>query len=116
MNNTNKHLSKLALFVAASCATLPAFAQVTSAQAAGLNLGTDTNYSLIDLGNATTLGWNSGPEVGNALVGNGVTVSTSGGGGGTEAQIPLPAAVWLLLSGVGALGLFARRKVASRSV
>ena len=47
-----------------------------------LNLGLFADYALIDLGNGTTLGWNSGPENGNVLVGNGVTVSTSGGTNG----------------------------------
>jgi hypothetical protein len=37
---------------------------------------------LVDLADGTTFGWNSGPETGNVLVGNGVTVSTSGGNNG----------------------------------
>jgi hypothetical protein len=47
-----------------------------------LNLGTAANYALVDLADGTTLGWNSGPIAGNVLVGNGVTVSTSGGNNG----------------------------------
>jgi hypothetical protein len=71
--------------------TLPASADIiysstgetfTPALANGLNLGLDAGYAFIDLGNGTTLGWNSGPENGNVLVGNGVTVSTSGGNNG----------------------------------
>ena len=53
----------------------------------GLNLGTDTNYALIDLGNGTTLGWNSGPVAGNVLLGNGVTLGASGGGSVTNSGI-----------------------------
>jgi hypothetical protein len=54
---------------------------LTLAQAAGLNLGIDTNYALIDLGN-TTLGWNSGPIAGSVLFGQGLTANVSGGDNG----------------------------------
>jgi hypothetical protein len=49
---------------------------------ADINLGTAANYAVVDLADGTTFGWNSGPENGNVLVGNGVTVSTSGGNNG----------------------------------
>jgi hypothetical protein len=49
---------------------------------ADINLGTAANYVVVDLADGTTFGWNSGPETGNVLVGNGVTVSTSGGNNG----------------------------------
>jgi hypothetical protein len=39
-----------------------------------------------------------------------VTDVTGGGGGGGVNPIPLPAAGWLLLGGLGALGGFARRR------
>ena len=40
------------------------------------------NYTVIDLGNGTTLGQNSGPVAGNELLGNGVKAAFSGGGNG----------------------------------
>ena len=62
---------------------LPASAEpLTATDEAGLNLGSDADYAFIDLGSGTTLGWNSGPIAGSVLVGNGVTVSTSGGNNG----------------------------------
>ncbi len=48
---------------------------------AGLNLGIDTYYAFIDLGN-TKLGWNSGPIAGNVLFGQGLNAQLSGGNNG----------------------------------
>jgi hypothetical protein len=56
-------------------------AQLTPAQQAGLDLGSDRDYAFIDLG-ATTLGWNSGPITGSVLFGQGLKVSMSGGNNG----------------------------------
>lgn len=69
------------VFIAAVLAALPAEAQLTPAEQAGLNLGIDANYAVVDLG-ATTFGWNSGPVNGSVLVGQGVTVKLSGGNNG----------------------------------
>lgn len=63
-------------FVAAA-AIWPQFASADS-----LDLGTLANYALVDLGNGTTLGQNSGPVAGNELLGNGVTANFSGGNNG----------------------------------
>lgn len=52
------------------------------AAADGLNLGTAGNYALVDLGNGTTLGLNSGPINGSVLLGNGVNAAFSGGNNG----------------------------------
>jgi hypothetical protein len=60
---------------------LPVGAQLTPAQQAGLDLGTDANFAFIDLG-ASTLGWNSGPIAGNVLLGMGVHANLSGGNNG----------------------------------
>jgi hypothetical protein len=59
----------------------PAAAQLTPAEANGLNLGINTNYAFVDLG-STTLGWNSGPINGNVLFGLGLTANLSGGNNG----------------------------------
>jgi len=71
--------SLMALSIA--LASLPAAAQLTPGQNAGLNLAIDTNYAFVDLG-ATTLGWNSGPIAGNVLLGQGVKANLSGGNNG----------------------------------
>jgi hypothetical protein len=64
-------------------ALLSAFpASADTLASVGLNLGNDLNYAVIDLGNGTTFGWNTGPVTGNVLVGNGVTLSMSGGNNG----------------------------------
>lgn len=44
--------------------------------------GTAADYALVDLGNGTTLGMNSGPLNGSVLLGNGVNAAFSGGGNG----------------------------------
>jgi hypothetical protein len=62
-------------------ASIPARADLTPAQVAGLNLGPASIYAMVDLGN-TTLGWNSGPIAGNVLLGLGVTANLSGGNNG----------------------------------
>ena len=62
--------------------TVPAQANLPPVDAAGLDLGPDAGYAVIDLGSGTTFGWNSGPVNGNVLVGNGVKVSLSGGNNG----------------------------------
>ncbi len=54
---------------------------LTPAEAAGLNLGVNSNYIFVDLG-STTLGWNSGPVAGNVLFGQGLTAQLSGGNNG----------------------------------
>jgi hypothetical protein len=59
----------------------PAAAQLTPAEAAGLDLGINTNYAFVDLG-STTLGWNSGPINGNVLFGLGLHAGLSGGNNG----------------------------------
>ena len=46
---------------------------------AGLNLGIDVYYALIDL-NQTNLTWNSGPISGNVLLGQGLKAQLAGGG------------------------------------
>ena len=48
----------------------------------GLDLGINTGYALVDLGNGTTIGQNSGPVTGNELLGNGVKAAFSGGNNG----------------------------------
>ncbi len=75
--------SPMVMMIALSAAliALPAAAQITAAEASGLNLGADNDYALIDLGN-TTLGWNSGPVEGNVLLGQGLTANLSGGNDG----------------------------------
>ena len=48
---------------------------------AGLNLGIDAYYALIDLGQ-TNLTWNSGPIAGNVLLGQGLNAQLAGGNRG----------------------------------
>jgi hypothetical protein len=67
--------------MAAFLAAMPARADLTPAQVAGLNLGPATSYAFVDLGN-TTLGWNSGPIAGSVLFGLGLTANLSGGNNG----------------------------------
>ena len=67
--------------LSAALIALPAAAQITAAEASGLNLGADNDYALIDLGN-TTLGWECGPVEGNVLLGQGLTANLSGGNDG----------------------------------
>jgi hypothetical protein len=55
---------------------------VSSASADPLDLGVLKNYAVVDLGNGTTIGQNSGPVSGNEYLGNGVTAAFAGGGGG----------------------------------
>lgn len=76
-----KHFLWAAVFV--SCAG-SLTAQLTPEQQAGLNLSTDTNYAVIALGNGNTpkFSWNSGPVVGNVLIGQGEKAAFSGGGNG----------------------------------
>ena len=64
----------LAILAIATLGAAPASAQLSE--------GTLSNYTLVDLADGTTIGWNSGPVDGNALFGNGVNVSTSGGNNG----------------------------------
>ena len=72
----------LAVVIVAGMAAGTTFAApITEADYNGLNLGTAANYGIVDLG-STTLGMNSGPVVGNVLVGNGLTVQLSGGNNG----------------------------------
>src|ERR1700761_5544609 len=47
-----------------------------------LNLGTLTNYALVDLGTGDTISVNSGPISGNVLLGGGVKAAFSGGNNG----------------------------------
>jgi len=68
------------LALSAVLSAFPASADTLASD--GLNLGNDLNYAVIDLGNGTTFGWNTGPVTGNVLVGNGVTLSMSGGNNG----------------------------------
>lgn len=79
----NWKLVSIALMTTAAVSALPTVeaAQITAAQAAGLDLGAAEGYAIVDLG-ASTMGWNSGPVYGSVLVGNGVTVKMSGGNNG----------------------------------
>lgn len=54
----------------------------SASRANSLDLGVLANYAVVDLGNGTTLGQNSGPVAGNELLGNGVTAGFAGGGNG----------------------------------
>lgn len=68
------HLAVTVVAVAAS------FAQ--PAPAAGLDLGNAAGYGIAFAGRGSSLKINNGPIVGNPLVGDGTTVTTSGGGNG----------------------------------
>lgn len=81
MKATIMTFSRTAVCFAAFLFALPAMAQLTPAQQAGLDLGSDASFAFIDLG-ATTLGWNSGPVAGNVLFGNGLHANLSGGNNG----------------------------------
>ena len=50
--------------------------------AAGLDLGAANGYAIVELGSGKTVKINSGPNVGNVLVGNSAVTSSSGGGNG----------------------------------
>lgn len=54
----------------------------SASRANSLDLGVLSNYAVVDLGNGTTFGQNSGPVAGNELLGNGVKAAFSGGNNG----------------------------------
>ncbi|MBV8088990.1 MAG: hypothetical protein JO139_05350, partial [Alphaproteobacteria bacterium] len=60
--------------------SLCANAALAATYYAGLNLGIDAYYALIDLGK-TNLTWNSGPISGNVLLGQGLNAQLAGGNG-----------------------------------
>jgi hypothetical protein len=61
--------------------SLCANAALAATYYAGLNLGIDAYYALIDLGQ-TNLTWNSGPITGNVLLGQGLKAQLAGGNNG----------------------------------
>ncbi len=84
-------ISSSCLKVAASCilpisailAAFPVMAlNLSPSEQTGLDLGSAGNYALVDEGSGTTLGFNSGPNIGDVLLGNNVNAAFSGGGNG----------------------------------
>ncbi len=86
LRDMNKHFFWAGLFVVVCTGSL--MAQITPAQQAGLDLGSDLNYAIIALGsggesgNTPNFNWNSGPVNGDVLMGQGEKASFSGGGNG----------------------------------
>ena len=72
----------LALAKSVSVALVLFSALTAPALAAGLDLGAANGYAIVELGSGKTVKINSGPNVGNVLVGNSAITSSSGGGNG----------------------------------
>ena len=72
-------LASLKLGIAAAAISGALVAPVV---AAGLDLGAANGYAIVELGSGKTVKINSGPNIGNVLVGNGAVTSSSGGGNG----------------------------------
>jgi hypothetical protein len=82
MNTCNRRSPQSSIRLGLSLLSLSVLLVARSAFGSAIDLGTAGDYTVVALGQNFTIGQNSGPVVGNEILGNGVNAAFSGGGNG----------------------------------